>query len=279
MIVSLKGVRGSIPTTGSETSYFGGNTSCVTVLEDDWFLVLDGGSGMQKVTVPDASIKRVDILLTHLHLDHIQGLGFFKSLFDSSMEVHIWAPASATQSLHSRLSRYLSPPLFPVLIRDLPCKLTLHDIANTSFEIGPFQIESRYVIHPGPTVGFRVNGGGATLAYIPDHEPALGPSGLFRETKWISGFDLVSEADLLLHDAQFTTKEYREKFGWGHSSMEDAIQLAFLSKVKRLLLFHHDPSHTDAQLHEIYALLRNEKGDLLPFDLAREGVEIDLAKQ
>lgn len=277
MIVSLKGVRGSIPTTGAETSYFGGNTACVTVIENGWLLVLDAGSGMQKVTLPDKSTKRVDILLTHLHLDHIQGLGFFKPLFDPSMEVHIWAPTSATQSLHSRLSRYLSPPLFPVLIRELPCKLTLHDISNSSFKIGPFSIESRYVIHPGPTVGYRIKAQNAVLAYIPDHEPALGPSGLIQEQKWISGYDLVAESDLLLHDAQYTPQEYKTKIGWGHSSMEDTIQLAYLSGVKRLLLIHHDPSHTDTQLNEIYSGLLRTKGGLLPFDLAREGMEIELS--
>jgi phosphoribosyl 1,2-cyclic phosphodiesterase len=113
MKISLRGVRGSIPTTGADTSYYGGNTSCVVVTEDNWMLVLDGGSGMQKVVMPDASVKRVDILLTHLHLDHIQGLGYFGPLFDPSMEVHIWAPASATQSLHSRLKPVFIASIIP----------------------------------------------------------------------------------------------------------------------------------------------------------------------
>jgi phosphoribosyl 1,2-cyclic phosphodiesterase len=276
MKISLKGVRGSIPTTGSETAYFGGHTSCVTVYEKGWLLVLDGGSGMQKISLPDKSIKRVDILLTHLHLDHLQGLGFFSPLFDPSMDVHIWAPASATQSLHSRISRYLSPPLFPVLIRELPCKLTLHDISNSSFEIGPFTIDSRYVIHPGPTVGYRIKVRDTILAYIPDHEPALGRSGIIIENNWISGFDLANQADLLLHDGQYTAQEYKSRIGWGHSSMEDAIQLALLSGVKRLLLTHHDPSHTDTRLNEIYSGLLRTSGKLLSFDLAREGMVIEL---
>lgn len=277
MKVSLKGVRGSIPTTGIDTSYYGGNTSCTTVTENDWLLVLDGGSGMQKVKLRDLPIKRVDILLTHLHLDHIQGLGFFSPLFDPSMEVHIWAPASATQSLHSRLSRYLSPPLFPVLIRELPSKLSLHDVGNSIFEIGPFTIESRFVIHPGPTVGYRIKGQGSDLTYIPDHEPALGLTGILPETKWISGFDLVSNTDLLLHDAQYTSQEYKTKIGWGHSSMEDAIKLASISNVKRLILTHHDPFHSDAQLKVIFAELQNKTVAEFPYELAVEGMEIELA--
>ena len=276
MKVSLKGVRGSHPTTGTETSYFGGNTPCVTVVQDGWLLVLDGGSGLQKVAIPDRSIKRVDILLTHLHFDHIQGLGFFSPLFDPSMDVHIWAPASANGSLHSRLSRYLSPPLFPVHLRELPCKLTLHDVSNTNFEIGPFTVESRYVIHPGPTVGYRIKAHHSVLAYVPDHEPALGPAGILPDKKWISGFDIVKEADLLLHDAQYTAQEYKTRIGWGHSSIDDTIKLASLAGVKQLLLFHHDPSHNDSKLHEIYSVLLRTKGSLLSFDIAREGMDIEL---
>jgi phosphoribosyl 1,2-cyclic phosphodiesterase len=277
MKVSIKGVRGSIPTTGSETMYFGGNTSCVTVVEDNWILVLDGGSGMQNVTIPE-NTKRVDILLTHLHLDHIQGLGFFRPLFNPELDVNIWAPASATQTLHSRLSRYLSPPLFPVLIRDLPCNLKLHDISNSSFEIGPFKIDSRYIIHPGPTVGFRIKGKTGVMAYLPDHEPALGPTGLVHDKKWISGFDLFDEVDLLLHDAQYTAEEYKNRLGWGHSSMEDTIDLAIMAKVKRLLLFHHDPGHNDVWMNEHYAVLLGKYGTQLSFDIAREGMEIELDK-
>jgi ribonuclease BN (tRNA processing enzyme) len=276
MKVTIRGVRGSIPTTGSETAYFGGNTSCVTVEEDGWLLVLDGGSGMQNVVLPEG-IKRVDILLTHLHLDHIQGLGFFRPLFIPDLEVHIWGPASASQTLHSRLSRYLSPPLFPVLIRDLPCQLTLHDIANSSFEIGPFTISSGYIIHPGPTVGFRIKAKKEVMAYMPDHEPALGPNGLIHDKKWISGFDLFDGVDLLLHDAQYTVEEYKSRQGWGHSTMEDAITLAILGGVKKLLLFHHDPGHSDVRLNNRYAALLEKFGAQLSFDFAREGMTIEMA--
>src|SRR6187402_173346 len=173
MNISIRGVRGSIPTTGPDTAYYGGNTSCTVVTENNTVLVVDGGSGVQKYNCPaDIAVQRVDILLTHLHLDHIQGLGFFIPFYNPAMDVHIWGPASNT-SLHARLSRYLSPPLFPILLRDLPCKLTMHEIGNSSFEIGHFKIESRYIIHPGPTVGFRITGDQASFTYIPDHEPAL----------------------------------------------------------------------------------------------------------
>jgi len=277
MKITLRGVRGSIPTSGPDTEYYGGNTSCTDVSEDGWILVLDGGSGMrQSDTVNKPANKRVDILLTHLHLDHIQGLGFFKPLFDPGMEVHIWGPASSAQTLHSRLGRYLSPPLFPVHIRDLPCQLSLHEIENSEFQIGPYTIQSGYVIHPGPTVGFRVTGQHSVFTYIPDHEPALGRTGILRDLKWISGIDLASDADLLLHDAQYSLKVYKDKMGWGHTSMDDAVHFASMAGVKHLLLTHHDPSHSDAQLNKMFTALKKKNSYPFPYELAAEGMEIAL---
>ena len=193
----------------------GGNTTCLDVWEDGWQLVLDGGSGIQRFSARNPlKQKRIDVLLSHLHLDHIQGLGFFRYFFDPEMEIHVWGPASSAHTLHSRLSRYLSPPLFPVLIRDLPCKLILHEVENSTFNIGPFTIHSAYVIHPGPTVGYRIRGKNSITTFIPDHEPALGINGISNDRKWVSGINLASDADLLVHDAQYTSQEYKTKIGF-----------------------------------------------------------------
>jgi ribonuclease BN (tRNA processing enzyme) len=276
MKVSIEGVRGSVPTTKSETSGFGGNTSCVTISENGYMLILDGGTGIQNVKLPEQPPERVDILLTHLHLDHIQGLGFFGPLFETTQNVHIWAPSGASNNLRARLNRYLSPPLFPIHFRDIPCDITLHEISNSIFEIGPFEILSQYVIHPGPTVGFRVKGKNAVMAYIPDHEPALGPKGLLTDNKWISGFELIKNADLLIHDSHFTAGEYQNKIGWGHSSMEDCIKFAALAAVKKLLLTHHAPSHSDDFLKEYRKTLTNNFDHKLDFEFAKEGMVIEL---
>src|SRR5687767_13266620 len=146
MTITLQGVRGSIPSTHPETKGYGGNTSCVEVVAEGWRLVLDAGSGIQNIRKdPAITSKRVDILLTHLHMDHIQGLGFFKPLFNPSEEIHIWGPASKTVSLRNRLGRYFSPPLFPVYFRNLTCRLFLHEVEDSHFTIGPFSIQSCYV--------------------------------------------------------------------------------------------------------------------------------------
>ncbi len=277
MKITICGVRGSIPTSGPQTIYFGGNTSCIAVSKDDMMLVLDAGTGIQNLPVnTNPANKRIDILLTHLHLDHIQGLGFFKPLFDPSMEVHIWGPASSAQPLRSRLSRYFSPPLFPVHFRDLPCSLILHETENSFFDIGPFAIQSAYVIHAGPTVGYRISDHQSVFTYIPDHEPALGRSGMIKDARWLSGGSLAFNADLLLHDAQYTAEEYSTRKGWGHSSIEDAAEFASLTNVKCLLFSHYDPGHHDDQLMEIFRCFDENSRYTFKYEQAIEGMVIDL---
>ena len=157
MRVTLWGTRGSLATPGPETARYGGNTSCVEVRgREGTVLVLDAGTGIRRLaaTLPD-SVRRVDVLLTHLHMDHIQGLGFFAPLYRPDIEVHIWGPASTALSLQTRLTRYLSPPLFPVGLSELPCKL--HEVPGGEVDIGEFRVSSALVCHPGPTVGYRIS--------------------------------------------------------------------------------------------------------------------------
>jgi phosphoribosyl 1,2-cyclic phosphodiesterase len=266
--VTLWGTRGSLASPGAETMHYGGNTSCVEVRSADGsLLVLDAGTGIRPLgDSVERDIPRVDILLTHLHMDHIQGLGFFEPLFWPDLEVHLWGPSSTTLDLRSRLGRYLSPPLFPVRLRDLPCNLTLHDVvAEGNFQIGGFAIQARLVCHPGPTVGYRIEGDGATLGYVPDHEPALGAPDFSQDPGWISGLEIADQVDLLIHDAQFSAEEYPNFVGWGHSSIPQMIAFAKAAKVRHLVPFHHDPAHSDRVLDRLYEEVR--KTDDLPFEL------------
>ena len=249
MRVTLWGTRGSLAAPGAQTARYGGNTSCVEVRHGDGsVLILDAGSGIRDLGAalgPDPS--RVDVLLTHLHMDHIQGLGFFGPMFDPSREVHLWGPTSTTQSLRVRLARYLSPPLFPVYLRDLPW-VTLHDVAEMEFDIGPFRITSARICHPDFTLGYRVSTGRDTLAYLPDHEPALALEHSYLGSDWTSGFSLAHGVDLLIHDGQYTDAEYATRVGWGHSTFAHALEFARLCEVNELVLFHHNPTHTDDDL-------------------------------
>ncbi len=276
MKITLWGVRGSIQTSGPNTKNYGSRTSCAFVSEDDHALILDAGSGIQQFNSIGFAKKRIDVLLTHLHMDHILGLGFFSPFFDPLMEAHIWGPKIKSESLRSRLSRYLSPPLFPVLLRDLPCKLIFHEIGNSDFEVNHFKIKSNYVIHPGPTVGFRVTGRNSAFTYIPDHEPALGCCGMIKDPKWISGYNLAKDTDVLYHDGQYTAGEYANKKGWGHSSVEDAVLFAAETHVKRLIIAHHDPSHSDEQLSKIFTDLQLKNKGHFEYEMAEEGKEFEL---
>lgn len=250
MLVTYWGTRGSLATPGPETAKYGGNTSCVQIVgESGTTLVLDAGTGLMRLGASlSKSLRRVDILLSHLHMDHIQGLGFFASLYNPAMEVHLWGPASTTMDLRSRLTRYLSPPLFPVRLRDLPCKMQLHQVPTGKVDIGEFTVESWLVCHPGPTVGYRISDGKKTVAYLPDHEPVLGRKTLSTDSSWLSGFSVAEGADLLIHDSQYTDAQYEPRIGWGHSTFSQALQFASLAGVKSLAPFHHDPSHDDATL-------------------------------
>ena len=278
MNVTLWGTRGSLASPGPETSRYGGNTACVEVRgEDGALLVLDAGTGMRRLGVAlGPEIRRVDVLLTHLHMDHIQGLGFFHPLFRPGLEVHIWGPSSTTLDLRSRLGRYLSPPLFPVQLRDLPSRVTLHDVPQGGFEVGGLTIRAALVCHPGPTMGYRISEGGKSFVYLADHEPALGARSFPDQADWTSGYDLAEGADLLLHDCQYTAEEYTEHVGWGHSSIPQALAFAALTEVKRLVTFHHDPDHDDLTLDRLVREARRSND--LPFQLigGTEGASFQL---
>jgi len=269
--VEIWGSRGSLPSPGPKTVRYGGNTATVLVMGDEGeHLVLDAGTGIRPLgfSIP-LDVSRIDVLITHLHMDHLQGLGFFDPLFRPNVEVHVWGPPSITMPLQTRIGRYLSPPLFPVTLRQMPCRLELHD-AEPYTRIGSLRVRSDLVCHPGPTVGYRITSpSGKVVAYLPDHEPALGVNPFPAAPDWTSGFDLAHRADLLVHDAQYTDDEYRIHVGWGHSSIRHLAALAKIAEVRRVAPFHHDPSHSDAEVDAMAA----ELGTLLPGVAVQPGAE------
>jgi phosphoribosyl 1,2-cyclic phosphodiesterase len=145
----------------------------------------------------------------------------------------------------------MSPPLFPIDLHDVPASTTFNDLPNTSWTIGTATVPATAVEHPGPTVGYRFEEYGRVFAFMPDHEPAALGDFRTESSDWIDGFAIAQDADVLMHDAQYTDEEYAERRGWGHSSFADAVAYAQVTRAKKLLLFHHDPTHDDAMLEEM----------------------------
>jgi phosphoribosyl 1,2-cyclic phosphodiesterase len=284
MKVGLWGTRGSVPSPGPETIRYGGNTSCVGVtLSDGSLLALDAGTGIRNLGLAlPVETTRLHILLTHLHLDHIQGLVFFAPAFRPQTEIVIWGPASPEASLRDRIARYISAPLSPVEVRELPCDVSFRACPE-QWEIGPARITAASVAHRGPTLGYRIEDAGSSLAYIPDHEPALGADLDALDPEWISGFALADDADLLIHDGQYADDEYPGHLGWGHSALSHSLAFARRTAARRTVLFHHDPMHSDRWLdaHSERAAAEWQAHGGAPgaVELAREGTtyEVDPA--
>jgi phosphoribosyl 1,2-cyclic phosphodiesterase len=276
--LKIWGCRGSVPTPGPDTVEYGGNTSCVEVgLGDGTAIVFDAGSGIRPLGIEllARGTKRIHLFLTHLHLDHLEGLRFFAPLWDDSVTVDLWGPPSPVASLRDRIMRSFSPPLFPIDFRDIPARITFHDLPRP-WTIDGLSLSADFVLHPGPTLGFRLDTGKSTVVYLPDHEPAL--AGIDGKTPdWISGGGLSRRADLLLHDAQYFEGEYGERIGWGHSSAAAAVSFARAVDARQLVLFHHEPSHSDRELEQLEDTARElSSGDRPAPILAREGMVFEL---
>ena len=276
MRVTFWGVRGSVPVPGPTVARYGGNTSCVEVTTGDGtHVILDAGTGIRALGLALAGrAPNVHILLTHLHLDHIQGLMFFAPLFDPGANVTIWGPTSNHRPLRERLGRYLSHPLSPLEIRDLPARVSFEDAYRPPWRIGDLEVKAALVAHRGPTLGYRLTVDGASVCYLPDHEPGLGEDLDRAAPNWISGYALAKDVSLLIHDCQYDDVEYGSRRGWGHSRIADALTFALRARCRQLLLTHHDPDHDDSRLEQLGAEAADRwarlGGDRAP-GLAREG--------
>jgi phosphoribosyl 1,2-cyclic phosphodiesterase len=255
--VRVWGCRGSIAAPGPDTVRYGGNTSCVEVcLSDNSRILLDAGTGARPLGIElmrDLP-PRIDLLLTHLHVDHVEGLSWFEPIWSPGVDLHVWGPPSPVASLDERIATYFSPPLFPVHLYEVPATTHFHDAIEGSWSIGPATVRSQAIMHAGQTVGYRIrDADGSVLAYLTDHEPALGSDLRTLPGEWISGFALAAGADLLIHDTQYTPQEYEERVGFGHSSTEHVAAFAERTGVGRLVMFHHDPWHSDDDLDAMRA--------------------------
>ncbi|HKB20024.1 MAG TPA: MBL fold metallo-hydrolase [Gaiellaceae bacterium] len=280
MRVRIWGCRGSVPTPGPQTVKCGGNTSCIEIsLDDGAVFVLDAGTGIRELGAQLAQdgVKHVNLLLTHLHLDHLEGLRFFAPLFDPETTIDLWGPRSPVITLKERIRRSFSPPLFPIDLMDTPALVNFHELPRTPWRIGEAEVTASLIVHPGPTVGYRIEADGSSIAYIPDHEPALTGDFAQRTRDWISGGSIAQDVDLLLHDAQYFEEEYDGRLGWGHSSVDSAMAYAEAVGARRVVLFHHDPTHSDEIMEQLEAEARSLGSNAAdPPIVAREGMVLEL---
>jgi phosphoribosyl 1,2-cyclic phosphodiesterase len=251
MQVTFFGVRGSTPCHGDNIARYGGNTSCVAVEvpgEPPLFFDIGTGARYFGAQQPQDGTFRGTCLLSHLHWDHTQGLPFFSPLLYEGSLLDVYAPAQEDgRTVSEVIGTVIRPPLFPVTIDQLPGTVRFHDVADSQFHVGKVKVTSRLVPHVGPTLGYRIEFGGRTIAYLSDHQQPY--DGSFSVSD--GAREIAEGADLLIHDSQYTTHEFEQKATWGHCTVDYAVWLAEHCHVDRLALFHHDPTRTDAALDEV----------------------------
>lgn len=281
MKITFWGVRGSIPVPGAETVRYGGNTPCVSVEDGPGLLVLDAGTGIHRLGEALAARRRigaVDVLLSHSHIDHIQGLPFFPPIHDAKAMVRILGPAPGPISLHETLARLMTPPLWPAHYAAIAERLNVTEITALEFPTDYFQVRGIALRHPGRTLGYEISplAGGPSVNYITDNE--LGPwTGVPDWQVDLVGF--LQNGEVLIHDATYGEQEIRERSGWGHSSANQAVDLAIAAGVRKLILFHHAPEHRDDEIDRILAEARRRvasAGVMLDVEAAAEGLALDI---
>ena len=294
MRVKFWGVRGSIPTPGPTTVRYGGNTTCLQLMpdEDDTFggevLIIDAGTGIRELGLELMKLPKplkIHLLVTHTHMDHINGFPFFVPSFIPGTQIDIYGPLHYEKRLEEIFAGQMDYSYFPISTNQLAAELNYHELNEGSFEIGPLKIQTHYMNHPVLTLGYRVTDGSSSILFTGDHEPYFDIMGdeaseddeddvkaiVDQQNKRLVEF--FREADVLVCDAAYTPEEYESHRGWGHSSTDNAVDWAIEAGVKQLILFHHEPLHDDAKLDEVQAYARTraqEKGSDLIVNTAIE---------
>ena len=279
--LSFWGTRGSIPTPGPQTTRYGGNTSCVSITGSDGRLViLDAGTGLRalghQLMSHNGGRIVADILLSHTHWDHIQGLPFFKPLSAAGNRFCVFGAAQGEVPLQEILRRQMDPVVFPVPLEALAARLEVQDISEGEFSLADFRVRAFRLRHPGTTLGYRLEPreGGRQVAYVTDNE--LGAGGTYSESPdWRERLvQFLAGTDTLIHDAMYSDQFIQQRAGWGHSTPRQAVELAAEAQCQRLVLFHHEPENDDAMIDQLVADARAHARRVAPglvVDAAMEG--------
>ncbi len=294
-LIRFWGVRGSVPTPGPETVRFGGNTACVEFRGGGEIIILDSGTGIRALGNSLAAEfagrpLELTLLITHSHWDHVQGFPFFSPAYDPVNRLRILGFEGARDGLAGIFSAQMESPYFPIGMGQMPGHLSFEELRSMEFSIGKVQVRAAFSNHPGVCVGYRLEAEGFSVAYLPDHEPfhrlrsqptlpetLKDQATAFARTEDDKMVRFLQDADVVILDAQFDAEEYVTHTGWGHSSVDDAVELALQAKVKRLFLFHHDPSHDDAKIDALVQHARNlvtKSGSKMLVEAACEGLGV-----
>src|SRR3989440_4229485 len=299
--IKFWGVRGSIPVPGPSTIGYGGNTTCVEVRTDGEIIILDAGSGIRELGLSlekefDGAPINLTLLLTHTHWDHIQGLPFFLPAYKAKNSLRVLGFEGARAGLATILAAQMEVPFFPVSWKDLPGTIKIQELKRMKFSIGKVKVHARFLNHPGICAGYRLFTKEGSIAFLPDNEPfeplklklaardgthphqARAQAAVAR-SKLV---EFLKEVDVLILDTQYTDEKYQEHVGWGHGALSRVVSLALEARVKKLFLFHHDPTHDDHKIDEMLErarLLVIESGRPLEVEAAREGAEVWLSRK
>ncbi|OGR00453.1 MAG: hypothetical protein A2284_16650 [Deltaproteobacteria bacterium RIFOXYA12_FULL_61_11] len=289
MIVRFWGTRGSIPTPGHATSIFGGNTTCVEIEAGEELLIFDAGSGLRELgsslnkRFRNKSI-RASLFISHTHWDHIQGFPFFEPAFRPGNHFDIYGGLSNTgKTLDQLFEGQMDLDYFPVSLSQMAATLTFNNLDGIPLTLGEATITYCYLNHPTNTLGYRIEHQGKVIVFATDHEPPseiVHPVTCHVNTISNDFKKLFYGTEILIADSQYTEKEYPKCRGWGHSSIAHALAYAVEAKVKKLVLFHHDPTHTDDIVTKMEvatqerAIIMGDTG--IECMAAREGMELEL---
>ena len=265
------GTRGSIPTPGLQTARYGGNTACISITHGDGRLtILDAGSGLRPLghelmTRPGRTLT-ADVLLSHTHWDHIQGLPFFKPLSARGNRFCVYGAAQEGVPLEEILRRQMDPMVFPVPLEALAARIEVREIVEGDVPLGELRVRAFRLRHPGTTLGYRLGpaGGGRDIAYLTDNE--LGPGGTYPVSEdWRARLvQFLAGTDTLIHDAMYSDQFIQQRAGWGHSTPRQAVDLAAAAGCARLMLFHHEPEHDDVTMDHLLADAREYARGVAP---------------
>ncbi len=269
MQIKFYGTRGSIPTPGADTQKYGGNTPCVTVTsQSGQLLILDSGTGIRLLgqeLLSDST--ELVLLLSHNHWDHIQGFPFFAPAYQAGRQIRI-IPGKTLNAENDAILKQMSGEFFPVSPEQLPSVIHITPMAEDQWQLGDFNIKRCQLNHPGSGSAYHISADGQSLAYVTDNELFPPEQTMTSRTQWL---DFVAGVDLLIHDGQYLETDMPNKLGWGHTLVSQAVALATEAKVKRLVIFSHDPQRTDQQLDLLAQQFSSVQPEVI---MAQEGQEL-----